>query len=87
MRLCGADLQRNGHRLQHRFNFLGQNGFDHIRLDAFVISSLADQRADARRQRQAQIGLDQQILQLFQRCSIKLALGENIRNALRQSAG
>src|SRR5690606_22117303 len=58
-----------------------------LRRDALVVATLLKRIRDAGRCLEAEVGLDQQILELVQRGSVELPLCEDARDAFGELAG
>ncbi len=77
MRLVAeVERQRLGHRLQHLGDFGRHDARDILAGDVLAIALRRQGAGDAHGGLDAEIGLDEQILQLVQRLVVQLALGE-----------
>ena len=78
--MIALEPQRLGHRGQHALHLGGEHGAHLRRGDLLVVAALRKGLGDAHGGLDAQIRLDQQVLQLLQRISVELPLGEDAGN-------
>ncbi len=82
-----VDVERQRDRSEGFLDFSRENRLDLGRLDLAIVSALANRLADAARGGDAQVRLNQNILQLVQHGGVEFAFGENRRNALANRRG
>ena len=81
--LRGIDHQRAGDRLKRAFDLVREDLFHFIRIDAALVAPVADRVANAGRRGKAEVGLNENVLEIVERGGVELALGENVGDAAR----
>ena len=75
-----VDLQRLRHRRQHLLDFGRDHGLHFVGRDRLVVAAGADRIRDPHRDRGAEIGAQQHILDIVEHGAVELALGDEIGN-------
>ena len=85
--LRGIDAKGDRHGRERALDLRRQDLADRVRRDALLVAALAHGLRDPGRGLDAEIGLDQRVLELLQRVGVELALGEQAGDALGQRRG
>ena len=72
-----------GDRGQRAFDFGRQNLLDLFGIDSPLVAPPRDGFADASRRAKAEVGLDQNVLEIVERIGVEPPLGENVGDAAR----
>ena len=71
------DHEGDRDRRQDAFHLARQDGLDLLGVDALLVAAAAQSPGDAGRHGEAEIGLDQHVLEVVERRGVELALGED----------
>ena len=77
------DHQRARDGIKRPLDLVREDPFHFIRTDATLIAPAADRIANAGRRGKAKVGLDEDVLEIVQRASVELTLGEDVGHAAR----
>ena len=80
-------VERPCDRFERAGDFLGEDRLHRLRLDSLVVAAAADRLADAGRGGEAEIGLDEDVLERVERIGVELALGEDVGDAAAERRG
>ena len=80
------DRERPGDRLERALDLGGENRLHLVRTDPALVAPAADRLANARRRGEAEVGLDEDVLEIVERGGVELALGEDVGDAARRSS-
>ena len=81
--LLRIDRERARHGIERALDFVREDLFHLVRTDAPLVSPAADGVANARRRGEAEVSLNENVLEIVERCGVELALGENVGHAAR----
>ena len=79
--LARVDLERARDRRQRALDFLGENRLHRLGRDALLVAPAPDRLANPCRRAEAEIGLDEDVLEIVERVRVELALGEDVGDA------
>ena len=82
-----VDDERPATGVSDALDFVGENCLHLGGLDRLVVAPAPDRLADARRRGEAEIGLNENVLEIVERGGVELALGENVGDAARDRRG
>ena len=82
-RLSGIDHQRARDRLERALDLVGEDLFHFLRADPALVAPMRHGLANARRRGEAEVGLDEDVLEVVERGGVELALGEDVGDAAR----
>ena len=82
-RFARIDHERASDRVQRALDFGREDALDFVRTDPLIVAPAGDRVANARGRAEAQVGLDQKVLQIVEGGGVELALGENVGHAPR----
>ena len=81
-RLLGRVVfERAGDGNERPLDLRGEDRPDLVRIDALLVAPARDRLADAGRRAEAEVGLDQHVLQIVERGGVEPALGEDVGDA------
>ena len=75
--MLALEPQRLGNRRKRALDLGGEHGAHLLRRDLLVVAALRQGLGDAHGRLDAEVGLDQQVLELLQRIGVELPLGED----------
>ena len=79
--LARVDHERTGDGSERALDFRGEDGLHRLGREALLVAPAPDRLANPRRRLEAEIGLDQDVLEIVERVRVELALGENVGDA------
>ena len=80
------DDERTGDRLERPLDLVRQHRLHRLRVDPPLVAPACDRVANARGGGDAEVGLDENILEVVERLGVELALGEDVADAAPDAA-
>ena len=81
--LIRVDHQRPGDRLERALDLVSEDLFHFLGADPALVAPMRHGLANARRRGEAEVGLDEDVLEVVERGGVELALGEDVGHAAR----
>ncbi len=76
--LARVDVERPGDGEERPLDLGGKHALDFVGIDSLIVAPATDRLANARRRAKAEVGLNEDILEIVERCGVELALGEDV---------
>ena len=82
-RFVGSITSGRATGVERALDLGGEDPLDFVRTDPVLVAPVADRLANASRRAEAEVGLDENVLEIVERGGVELALGENVGDAAR----